>query len=64
MFLRNGASNYTRLGKDIAATQSSGAMANTQFVAEDLREFKVEATTFEEKPAETPFDPTSDLPVW
>lgn len=65
MFLRNGASNYDRLEKDVQNTQAAGALSTSEFKVVPLQEYVVNSTPLESsmpagedpfgKPAENPF---------
>ena len=53
MFLRNGASDYSRLDSDLQDRKANGAYPSVEFDANPLHEYKVEATPVEDLPAST-----------
>lgn len=57
MVLRNGVSDYSRLDKALKESKDSGAYANTEFIADNIKEYKVEATSVEDMPDTAP-EPT------
>jgi len=57
MVLRNGTSDYSRLDKSLQESKDNGAYANVEFIAEPIKEYKVEATPVEDIPDTTP-EPT------
>ena len=57
MILRNGVSDYGRLDKALQESKNSGAYANTEFIADNIKEYKVEATSVEDMPDTVP-EPT------
>lgn len=56
MFLRNNVNDYSRLDKDLQERKNNGAYPTTDFIVDTLREYKVEATDFNNT------DSSSDLP--
>ena len=57
MVLRNGTSDYSRLDKSLQESKDNGAYANVEFIAEPIKEYKIEATPVEDIPDTTP-EPT------
>lgn len=53
MILRNGTTDYSRLDKDLQERKNSGAYPTTEFKAEPIQEYKVDATPIEDMPAST-----------
>lgn len=51
MFLKNVITDYSKLDKDIRTTQANGALSTTEFSCDDLHEYTVESTDFNEQPA-------------
>lgn len=52
MFLRNGASDYSKLDGEVKASKNAGAYPNTVFEVCDLKEYVETPTNFEETPQE------------
>lgn len=44
MFLKNHVRDYSRLDKDLQERKQQGAFANTEFIVDDLKEYKVDST--------------------
>lgn len=60
MFLKNRATNYSKLDEDIQKAKNAGAMPTVEFDTTELHEFVVTPTTFEEPAtADLPFDTAS-----
>ena len=53
MILRNGTTDYSRLDKDLQERKDNGAYPTTEFKAEPIQEYKVDATPIEDMPAST-----------
>lgn len=62
-FLRNsaGANQLNKLEKDLARAKSSGAYPNTEFEVCELKEYEVQPTNLENKPADNS-DSSSEMP--
>lgn len=59
MFLRNGATNYSKLDADVQNRKSNGAYSDTEFYVGDLKEYTVEPTDFTtQTTSDLPFDST------
>ena len=57
MFLRNNASDYSRLDKDVQERKNAGAYPNSLFTICELREYTVEATNLDSPTVEVEDDP-------
>ena len=57
MFLRNGATDYSKLDGEVKAAQNAGAYPNTVFEVCDLHEYVETPTSFDEAP-------TADMPAF
>lgn len=44
MFLKNHVGDYSRLDQDLQERKQQGAFANTEFIVDDLKEYKVDST--------------------
>ena len=44
MFLKNHVRDYSRLDQDLQERKQQGAFANTEFIVDDLKEYKVDST--------------------
>ena len=60
MFLKNSVTNYGKLAREVANTQNSGGEKNVEYDVQDLHEYEVKATNFEEKKEEDPFAGSED----
>ena len=47
MVLRNGVTDYKKLQADLVDRMNNGAFSTTEFSAEPLREYNINATSFE-----------------
>ena len=60
MFLKNNITDYSKLDADLQERKAAGAYPTTEFVVSDLKEYNVEATSFDNSgKEELPFQPTS-----
>lgn len=67
MFLKNGATSYDRLEKDVEQAKEAGAYPNTEFRIEPLQEYTVKATNLDAQqpdPANNPFGNPDDNPFF
>lgn len=65
MFLRNNATNYSKLDADLQERKANGAYPTTEFFIGDLKEYTVEATDFNKEPSsDLPFAPESSDNPW
>ena len=60
MFLKNSVTNYGKLAREVANTQNNGGEKNVEYDVQDLHEYEVKATNFEEKKEEDPFAGSED----
>lgn len=61
MILGNNTYDYSKLDKDLQERKANGAYSNTEFFAEPIKEYTVEATNFSDNTS-TNENSTSDLP--
>lgn len=54
MFLKNNITDYSKLDADVKERKDNGAYPTTDFVVEDLKEYNVEATDFNNVPTDAP----------
>ena len=65
MFLKNNINDYSKLDADLQERKAAGAYPTTEFVVGDLKEYNVEATSFDNgNKEELPFSPTSSSSPW
>jgi hypothetical protein len=65
--LKNGATSYDRLEKDVEQAKEAGAYPNTEFRVEPLQEYTVKATNLDAQqpdPANNPFGNPDDNPFF
>ena len=56
MFLKNSITDYSRLDKSLQERKANGGYPNVEFAVVDLKEYTVEATTFNGQASDLPFD--------
>ena len=63
MFLRNNNTDYSRLDKHVQDRKANGGYASVEFAVTDIKEYNVEATTFNGPSTNLPFEaPTEETP--
>lgn len=63
MFLKNNITDYSRLDKNVQDRKANGGYASVEFAVADIKEYNVEATTFNGPSSNLPFEaPTGETP--
>ena len=63
MFLKNNITDYSRLDKNVQDRKANGGYASVEFAVADIKEYNVEATTFNDPSTNLPFEaPTGETP--
>lgn len=63
MFLKNNITDYSRLDKNVQDRKANGGYASVEFAVTDIKEYNVEATTFNGPSSNLPFEaPTGETP--
>ena len=63
MFLKNNITDYSRLDKNVQDRKANGGYASVEFAVTDIKEYNVEATTFNGPSTDLPFEaPTGETP--
>lgn len=63
MFLKNNVTDYSRLDKNVQDRKANGGYASVEFAVADIKEYNVEATTFNGPSSNLPFEaPTGETP--
>ncbi len=63
MFLKNNNTDYSKLDKNVQDRKANGGYASVEFAVADIKEYNVEATTFNGPSSNLPFEaPTGETP--